>query len=119
MNHKIAMDYILSAVLRSGLFLAIAMVLYGACLLLWQSGFDMIDYRIYDGEPAFLKEGHSILEGIIKNDSLSFIQLGIIILIAMPILRVFFCLILFAAGRDLLYVMISTVVLGILLYVNY
>lgn len=119
MNHSNSLDYALSVVLRSGLFLAITIVLYGACLLLWNTNSEVIDYRVFDGEPKSLKVAHNILEGVFQNDSLAVIQLGIIILIATPILRVFSCLILFALEKDMLYVVISAIVLVILLYANY
>lgn len=118
-NHNTSLDHVLSTVLRLGLFLAIVVVFYGGFLLLWQSGFEVVDYRIFDGESASLKEFSHILEGVAKNNPLSIIQLGIIILLSTPILRVLSCLILFAAERDMLYVTISAIVLAILLYANF
>lgn len=112
------LDYVLSLVLRTGLLLSILAILYGGISLLWEHGGEKIDYHIFDGEPASLKGIFHILKDVKTNNALSIIQLGIIILLATPIIRVLSCLILFATSRDFLYVVISAIVLGVLLYAN-
>ncbi len=44
------------------------------------------------------------------------IQLGILLLIATPVVRVVFCVVGFARQRDRLYVAVRTLVLAILIY---
>lgn len=117
-GHESALDYVLSLVLRIGLFLAIATVLYGGIILLWQYSGEKIDYHIFDGQPADLKTFSTIFNEALAGNTLSMIQLGIIILIATPVARVISCLVVFAAERDFLYVALSAVVLGVLLYAN-
>lgn len=112
------LDYVLSLVLRTGLSLAIAMVIYGGALLLWQHGGERVDYHIFDGQPADLKTASTIFNEALEGNTLSIIHLGIIVLIATPVARVLSCLIVFAAERDYLYVVLSAIVLGILLYAN-
>ncbi len=57
-----------------------------------------------------------VLEGIRHLDSRSVIRLGILLLIATPIVRVAFCLYSFAMQKDKLYIPISGTVLAVLLY---
>lgn len=115
---KASLNLMLSLILRIGLFLAIITVFYGAILLLWKHGNDRVDYHIFDSQPTDLKIPYNIFIEALTGDALAIIQLGIMILIATPIVRVVSCLVLFAAERDLLYVILSAVVLGILLYAN-
>jgi uncharacterized membrane protein len=120
MNKKreTTMDHVLSLVFRIGLSLALATVIYGAVILLWQHGRDEVDYLVFDGQPAYLKTFWKIFFEALTGNALSIIQLGILMLIATPVVRVISCLILFAIERDLLYVILSAVVLGVLLYAN-
>jgi uncharacterized membrane protein len=57
-----------------------------------------------------------VLEGIRHFDSRSIIRLGVLLLIATPIMRVAFCVYSFAMQKDKIYVLISTIVLTVLLY---
>jgi uncharacterized membrane protein len=49
-------------------------------------------------------------------DSGNIIRLGILLLIATPIMRVAYCVYSFAAQKDKIYVVISSIVLSVLLY---
>lgn len=117
-EHKPFLDYILNMVLRIGLFLAIAIVFCGGAIFLWKNGTEIIDYRIFDGMPASLKGPVNIFNAALPDRLLAIIQLGIIILIATPVVRVITCLIVFAAERDTLYVLLSLFVLAVLLLAN-
>ena len=117
-KHKPFLDFILNMVLRIGLFLAIAFVLCGGTIFLWKNGTEIIDYHIFDGVPASLKGPANIFNAALPNRLLAVIQLGIILLIATPIVRVITCVIVFAAERDILYVLLSFFVLAVLLFAN-
>ena len=54
--------------------------------------------------------------GVARFDAASVIQLGILLLIATPVVRVVFCVVGFARQRDRLYVAVSSLVLAILIY---
>ncbi|MDG6964168.1 MAG: DUF1634 domain-containing protein, partial [Nitrososphaerota archaeon] len=54
--------------------------------------------------------------GVAKLDPFSVIELGVIVLIATPVSRVFFSILLFAAEKDMTYVKITLVVLALLLF---
>jgi uncharacterized membrane protein len=57
-----------------------------------------------------------IIKGVVHLNSLSIIQLGILLLIATPVSRVIFSVIGFFFEKDYLYVIISLIVLAIIAY---
>ena len=117
-EHKPFLDYILNMVLRIGLFLAISIVFCGGVIFLWKNGTEMIDYSIFDGVPASLKGPVNVFNAALPDRLSAVIQLGIMLLIATPVVRVITCLIVFAAERDILYVLLSFFVLAVLLFAN-
>jgi len=121
-DNETGLDYILNLVLRLGLTLAVIIVLCGGILFLWQNSGVNVDYHLFNGEPATLKSLWNILDNAIEmsiaDRTLSLIQLGIIVLIATPVMRVVSCLIVFMLERDFVYIFISGFVLIVLLYAN-
>jgi uncharacterized membrane protein len=57
-----------------------------------------------------------VIAGVARGDSISIIQLGVLLLIATPISRVLISVIGFARERDWLYVACSLLVLALLTY---
>jgi uncharacterized membrane protein len=110
------MEVNISRMLRAGVSAAALVVLAGCILYLSQAHGIEADYRHFHGVPAPADRVAPIFEGIRHLDSRSIIQLGILLLIATPILRVAYCVFGFAAQRDKLYVLVSTIVLLVLLY---
>lgn len=106
----------LSTVLRVGLVLAITVTLIGGGLLLWQRGMEKVDYKIFKGAPKSLIEMDAIVSNAVKGEALAIIQLGVLLMIATPIARVASCVIGFTYQRDLLYALLSSIVLVTLLY---
>jgi uncharacterized membrane protein len=115
-EHETILDDILSFILRMGLLLSLLTVLIGAALFLYQHSKEEISHHVFIGEPSFLKGISGIFEAAMQDKTLAIIQLGVILLIITPLLRVFSCLIVFVIKRDYLYIGLSTFVLGILLY---
>ena len=109
------MELSISRMLRVGVSLAGLVVLIGSGLYLAQAHGVVPDYRHFHGiaSPA---DRLPPLFDMHHPDSRSIIHLGILLLIATPILRVAFCVYSFAKQRDKLYVAISTIVLTVLLY---
>jgi uncharacterized membrane protein len=110
------MEVAISRMLRAGVSVAAVVVLVGFTLYLWQAHGMKPDYRYFHGVPAPADRVGPIFEGIRHLDSRSIIRLGILLLIATPILRVAYCVFGFAAQKDKLYVVVSTIVLLVLLY---
>ena len=110
------MEIAISRMLRAGVSMAAAVVLLGGILYLLQSHGMAPDYRHFHGNPNPADRIAPVFAGIRHRDSRSIIRLGILILIATPIMRVAYCVFGFAVQKDKLYVMISGIVLTVLLY---
>jgi uncharacterized membrane protein len=110
------MERVVSVILRSGVLLSGTVVFLGGALYLaWHAG-DRVDYRIFHAQPPSDRLVHGILAGALTGRGLSIIQLGVLLLLATPIVRVAFSIIGFAIERDKLYVLITSLVLAILLF---
>ncbi len=113
-DHRI--EVILGNVLRSGVVLSAAVVLWGACIYLFRHAHEPADYRIFRGEPSEFRAISGIIQSVISGRGRGLIQLGLLVLIATPIARVAFSIVGFALERDRMYVAFTLIVLAILLY---
>ena len=52
-----------------------------------QSGSGLPDYRVFRGEPSELRSAAGVLRGVSQGHSADLIQLGLLLLIATPVLR--------------------------------
>ena len=96
-----AMEQWLGNLLRVGVLLAAAVVLAGGVLHLIHHGAEKPDYRVFHpGEPADLdlRSPAGIVVGVQELRSRGIIQLGLLLLIATPVARVFFSAIGFCAS---------------------
>lgn len=109
-------EVIIAHLLRAGVLLSASVVLVGACLYLVRHGHTPVDYRVFRGEPADLRDIRGIVTDSIALRGEGIIQLGLLILIATPVARVAFSIFGFALEKDDLYVGVASVVLLILLY---
>ena len=109
-------EIIIGALLRTGVLLSAAVVLTGAVLYLLRYGHVVPDYKTFHGEPERLKSISDVVHGATALDPSAVIQLGLLLLIATPVARVVFSAIAFGIERDSMYVVITLIVLGILLY---
>ena len=109
-------EVIIGGLLRTGVILAGAVVLFGAVVYLARHGGEAPSYAVFRGEPASLKSPSAIVHGALSISGRAIIQLGLLLLIATPVARVLFSAIAFAIERDYMYVIITLVVLAILLY---
>jgi uncharacterized membrane protein len=73
-------------------------------------------YHLFQGEPVWLRSPEKIAAGALSLHALSLIQLGILLLIAIPIVRVSAFLASFSLHRDWIYSIISLTVLCLLLF---
>jgi len=107
--------------LRYGVMLSCAITLFGGIVYLYQHHGSMPDYSpIPSGQPfpgvaEYLREFNTIIPGVLSFDGAAIIQLGVIVLIATPILRVAFSAVAFLVERDYMYVVITLIVLAIIL----
>ena len=121
MNKEVKIsDYDIEAVmgrlLITGVIISGTLILFGGIYYLIQHGFSIPHFKTFRGEPSHLRSVKQIIDGVIHFDSLSIIQLGVLLLIATPVSRVIFSVIGFLFEKDYLYVLISLIVLGIIAY---
>jgi uncharacterized membrane protein len=109
------MEMSISRMLRVGVSVAAVVVLVGWVLYLARAHGVLSDYRHFHGIPGPADRIAPILVDH-RLDSRSIIRLGVLILIATPIMRVAFCVFSFGAQKDKLYVVVSGIVLTVLLY---
>ncbi|MFP3195972.1 MAG: DUF1634 domain-containing protein [Caldivirga sp.] len=108
------MDYVIGLALRIGVIVSIALVLIGVALLIIEGkGLGYSDYSIMSIRSRVnttVIPPIMALRGLSQADGLSFIILGLMVLIATPVLRVALGIASFIMERDWLYVVITIVV---------
>lgn len=109
-------DDIISDLLRTGVLTAAFVVLVGGVLFLAKFGSSPASYSVFRGEPTDLRHVSDIFHKALSVDPRGLIQLGILLLIATPIVRVAFTVFAFAYQRDWTYVVVTLIVLGLLVY---
>ena len=109
-------DRVIGILLRTGLFASVAVVLSGAVFYLFQHAEEVPQYAVFRGEPPDLRTISGIVHGALALRPRRVMQLGLLLLIATPVLRVAFSIFAFAAQRDWTYVAITLSVLTILLW---
>lgn len=110
------LEQVMGQILRIGVSVAAAVVFAGGVHYLIRYRHTMPDYRIFRGEPADLRQVTQIMKDGLSGHSRGLMQLGLLLLIATPVMRVTFSVLAFAAERDWLYVAVTLIVLAILLY---
>ena len=110
------MELILGNLLRSGVLLSAAVVLWGGCIYLFRHAHESANYRVFVGEPSEYRSIRGVIQSVINGRGRGLIQLGLLLLIATPIARVAFSVVGFTIERDRLYVGFTLIVLAILLY---
>lgn len=107
------METEIGLMLRIGVSVSAAVVLLGGVLLLVREA-GVPDYKHFHADR--LSTVASVFHGVARFDASSVIQLGILLLVATPVVRVVFCVVGFARQRNRLYVAVSALVLAILIY---
>ena len=109
-------ENILGNLLRAGVLLSALVVSIGAMIYLWRHGHSPMDFGVFRGEPADLRDVRGITRYTLALRGRGIIQLGLLLLIATPVARVAFSIFGFAAERDRMYVVFTLIVFSILLY---
>jgi uncharacterized membrane protein len=106
----------IARMLRIGILMSATVVSTGGLLYLRNASSPRPDYSHFRAAQPSLRTVADILHGVSRIDPESVIQLGILILIATPIMRVGLCIVGFGRQGDKLYIAISTSVFIILMY---
>jgi len=109
-------EVLVAQLLRGGLLLAAAVVLAGAVVYLVRHGTEVPHYAVFHAEPAALEGLRGIAESAAAGRGTGLIQLGLVLLLATPVARVLLSVVAFALQGDWLYVGVTLIVLGVLLY---
>src|SRR3982074_1512974 len=115
-NAEKRMDEIMGRLLRTGVILAAVFVLVGGVIYLAQHPTPITNYRMFQGEPEELRAVSGIVHEALALHGPGLIQFGLLILIATPIARVAFSVVAFLYQRDWMYVAVTVMVLGLLVY---
>lgn len=106
----------ISNLLRYGVWLASITVFVGGMIYLIRHGMEPVDYQIFRGEPDAFRSPSGIINAVLDGRGRGVIQLGLLVLIATPVLRVILSLLFFISKRDLQYILITALVITGLAY---
>ncbi len=109
------LDKMVGMVLRAGVLLAAALVLIGGIAFVASQHGAAPDHRKFHAELTPLASIHGVLGGAMALNPLYIIQLGLLVLIATPVVRVITCTAGFALERDWTYAIVSGIVLAFLI----
>jgi uncharacterized membrane protein len=110
------MEKIIGNVLRAGVITAASVVLIGGFFYLIRYGGTLYNYGSFKGEPAELRHPGTIISSALLLKRRAIIELGLLLLIATPVIRVIFAAFGFLRQRDYVYFCICLIVLTVLTY---
>lgn len=110
------MDLMIARLLRGGVLLAAGVALVGGVIYVLRYGALPSDHHVFAGEPDDLRGVLGIVRGAATLRSRWLIQLGLLLLIATPIMRVAVSLVAFARQKDRMYVAVTAIVLALLCF---
>ena len=108
------MQVIIGWILRAGVIISMAVVFIGGTIYVYRHGHSIPDYHVFRGVPYFIHDTPGIIQGVLNIRGQAIIQLGILLLIATPIIRVAFSAVGFIIEKDHLYTGITLLVLLII-----
>ena len=110
------LEFLLSNLLKYGVLIASSIVLFGGRLYLIHHGSEPAEYQIFRGTPSEFHSPIGVVNSVLAGSRRGIIQLGLLILIAIPILRVIISFCTFFLQRNFIYVVITSLVLASLTY---
>jgi uncharacterized membrane protein len=110
------LERMIGNLLRSGVIISAIVVLTGAVTWLAEHGAEHADYRVFHSRSDDLTTVPAILRDALELHSPGIIQLGLLLLVLTPVMRVIFSAVGFAMERDWLYLAITISVLAVLLF---
>ena len=117
------LEYLLSNLMKYGVLIASAVVLLGGILYLIHHGAEPAGYHFFEGEPLEFRSPAGVVKAALSGSDAygglrlrCIIQLGLLLLIATPVVRVFISLLAFLLQREFIYVIITLLVMASLIY---
>ncbi|GAB1544706.1 hypothetical protein NUACC21_73820 [Scytonema sp. NUACC21] len=115
-SSDLQLEQLLSNLLRYGVLIASTLVFVGGLLYLIRNGHEPAQYQFFQGEPPQLCSPSGVIDAVLSGSYRGIIQLGLLLLVATPILRVILSLFFFLRQRQYNYVVITLIVLTALIY---
>ncbi len=106
----------LSRLLQAGVLISSGTILLGGIMNLLRHGNEPVTWERFHGEPAALRTLSGIAEAAMAAQGKGIIQFGLILLIAVPVLRVAVSAIVFLWERDFIFAGLTLMVLAVLAY---
>jgi uncharacterized membrane protein len=110
------LENLLSNLLKYGVLIASSVVFLGGLLYLIHHGSEPAQYHTFRGTSPEFCSPIGVVQAILSGSRRGIIQLGLLILIAVPILRVIISFLTFLLQRQFIYVIITSLVLASLTY---
>ncbi len=108
------LELLLSNLLKIGVIISGIITFIGAILFLFQHGFEISNYHDFKPHPFHLSDLNSFFRSIISFRPESIMELGLLILIATPVLRVFLSFLAYSFQKDYMYIIFSLIVLMVM-----
>ncbi|PHJ66121.1 membrane protein [Nostoc linckia z18] len=109
-------EQFLGNLLRIGVIIATALVLIGGTLYLIRHGTEAPNYQFFRGELPEFRSPSGVVKSVESGRRRGIIQLGLLVLIATPVIRVACSLFAYVRQRDFTYIIVTLIVLFGLLY---
>jgi uncharacterized membrane protein len=106
----------LGNLLRAGVLVSASIAAIAGIFYLFQHRADPVGYATFRLERSSLRSVPGILRSAMQLQSYAIIQLGLLLLIATPIMRVALAGVGFYLEKDRLYVVVSVIILAVLLF---
>ena len=110
------MDAQMGLLLRTGVLVSCAVMFAGAVLYLLRQGGERESYAVFQGEPASLRSISGILREARLGGARGLIQVGVLAMIATPVMRVAFAIFGFARQKQWTFTLVSLTVLALLAF---
>ena len=111
-----SVENFIGSLLRIGVITAACIVALGGIFFLSRNAAVVVHYGSFRGEPTFLEHLGGVFTAALSLRSEAVIQLGLLVLIAVPIFRVVVSIVAFLLKRDWLYTIVTLIVLSVLLF---
>ncbi|MBC1237818.1 DUF1634 domain-containing protein [Nostoc sp. 2RC] len=109
-------EQFLGNLLRIGVIISTALVLIGGTLYLIRHGTEAPNYQFFRGELPEFRSPSGVVKSVESGRRRGIIQLGLLVLIATPVIRVACSLFAYVRQRDFTYIIVTLIVLFGLLY---
>jgi uncharacterized membrane protein len=110
------LENLLSNLLKYGVLTASAVVLFGGIIYLVHQWDQPAKYSFFRGEPEQFSSPEGIVKAVLAGSDRAIIQLGLLLLVATPVLRAIVSLFAFLRMGNFIYVVIILLVLTCLSY---